>query len=497
MEIEQGYPLLEMMISKKVETLGQLFTTDATNLFATYLSELPSRHRKHYTCMSCKDFIDRYMCLVEIDSDGNQEPWIPTDVPSFFRNAFAAMHYAVKHANVTGVFVSEDTVWGKPVTGIWTHLCGNCQRVHEAKALTANQKMAFYKEEYNTLCRALVEINMTQAHVAVQLLQSEEFRQTNVAFQAAKWFLALKEKLGHVRGESRKSRIIWKAVATAPTGYCHPRNNMVGTLYEDIMAGKSFADIKAAWDKKMNPLKYQRPQAPPKAGNIVTAEKLVKKLDIESSLQRRYARFDECQFIWKPAEILSGTVFGHLKGRSMPSRTMSWHKFQRDVLPGAQEIKYFATGAPAGYYGLTTAAIPDSQPILQWDAVGDVRNPVSWYYYDKGSIPRRWGLESGWNMVNGIMLKPQMWQKPDWFPHITPGVFLVLDRAMDILRPNSNAIFPSNLRKELHEVRATIEAYSKSAQLTGTGDANGISFENAEALRLLVDGNEVTIDRWE
>ena len=76
---------------------------------------------------------------------------------------------------------------------------------------------------------------------------------------------------------------------------------MIGTLLEDLATGMDFATVSARFAAKMHPLKYLRPQAAPRAGNIADAEKIVAKLGIARSLERRFARIDEIETLWTDA----------------------------------------------------------------------------------------------------------------------------------------------------------------------------------------------------
>ena len=72
-----------------------------------------------------------------------------------------------------------------------------------------------------------------------------------------------------------------------------------------------------------------------------------------------------------------------------------------------------------------------------------------------------------------------------------------------------NALFPNFLKDDLHEVRATIEAYSKTAKIGGREEAsaNGYAFRANEAtvrfpttILRVTAGKAVTeysIDRWD
>src|SRR5690606_29886312 len=235
-----------------------------------------------------------------------------------------------------------------------------------------------------------------------------------------KWLRDLKDKVYITRG-SQRTNLVWLAVATAPAGFCHPRASMIGTLLEDIAAGKSYDEVAAAFAAKMHPLRYQRPQAAPAAGTIAAAERRVQELGIQRSLPRRFARLDEVQALWRPApkknDAPASGVFGHLKPKTakptsaamnIPAQTMTWVKFRDEVLPTAERIELRAP-EHGPYVALVTAVNMDAPPILQWDQE-DARNPVSWYFWNGGSNARSFGLNGGsYVEVEAVALKPSMW----------------------------------------------------------------------------------------
>jgi hypothetical protein len=275
-----------------------------------------------------------------------------------------------------------------------------------------------------------------------------------------------------------------------------------------------FNAVSKRFQDKMNPIKYQRPQVAPAAGNIAAAEKLVEKLGIARSLERRFARLDEIKIQWasKVESVPENTdkgIFAHLtpKGENLPDQmkippqTMTWVKFELTVLPLVKSIKLFIPSY-GNFCALMTAMHTDAPPILQWDSV-DKRNPVTYYVYHNGSPASQWGLSGDqWHKVNAITLNPNQWQ--DGFEHHSKGVIFILDGAVDS-SPENNALFPEDLKAELREVRATIEAYSKSAIKLGKEEASacgyGYSGSAMNARLLVTDKNnnqfEYILDRWD
>jgi hypothetical protein len=288
---------------------------------------------------------------------------------------------------------------------------------------------------------------------------------------------------------------------------------MLGTLLEDIESGMPLADVSRRFALKMAPTQYQRPQVAPSAGNLEEAERVVEKLGIAESLKRRYARVEELQALWVPAppKPAGGGVFAHIKPKGTVSlqglvnhalTPITWDKFSRTVLPEATSIEALVPGH-GSFIGLLTAEDKDAPPILQWDRE-DRRNPVSGYLYNYGSHAHRWGLVGGeYRKVTAVTLQPSMWN-PGFEHHGNAAIF-ILDGAMDAnLAGNSLGLFPEILRSELHGIRASIEAYSKSKSPSGAseGSACGISFANGNPISVRVTTpsgvvSHYRIDRWD
>lgn len=489
---------------------AKLFATDASGLWDLYLKNLPASERQFHNCHCCRRFIETYGHLVTIDAGGHTVPamWSPT-VPDLYGPSFAAMFNRVKTARVESIFLSKEVVWGAPVTPGWTHLSVTPPNalVWRDRLLTAGQKMAANKENYRTVMVALAEFKASMLDEALRVLRSETLAQSDKFVGPVQWLRDLHARPKGKLGEN----VVWRAIADAPEGFCHPRASMAGTLLEDIAAGLPFADVKRRFDAKVAPLRYQRPQAAPAAGNIAAAEKIVEKLGIALSLKRRFARLDDIETIWTPREVkpqTRGGVFGHLKAKQeaapsliLPPQTMTWAKFSQSTLPVVERIE-LRVPSHGQFIAMTTAVHADAPPILKWDRA-ERRNPVAWYVYHNCSLASRWGLTPyTWAKVNAVSPLPCVWgDKP--MPHISDGVILVLDGAKDSDN-QSASLFPEILRDDLHAIRSTVEAHSRVSRLSGYAEASACGYDlrkNSTSchLRALVNGGwqEYVVDRWD
>ncbi len=494
------YINLESKISSLIANANRnLFTTDTDpdRLWNIYLGSIPQDRRQHYNCNCCRRFIQEFGGLVEIEN-GITIPLIWAAQEGMFEQAVNDLNIIVGRAKVTGTFHSEKAVWGVPQTKGWTHLHGVNKNPWTNKLLTASQKMAEQKEEYRMLREGLAEFKLETLQQAVRILKSDSVVRAEKSADMAEWLLKLK---------NAHRNVIWAAVATAPAGWCHVKSGILGTLLEDIQAGKSMDVISRSWSAKMHPLKYQRPTAEPLDQAIEVAEKLVSTLGIAKSLERRFATLNDIlRFEWLPREEekpANASVFGHLKkelttGLELPAKMMTWEKFRTQVLPMAQSVEVMVPSY-GGFYGLLTATYPEAPPIIQWDQP-DLRNPVSWYLYHPNSSATRWSLTPGYQKVNAIFLSPHQWLTPDKYKNHPSHVHFAISSARDTNGP-SIALFPEILKSELHGVRKVIEAHMKTAKATGTGDANGYLFNGKEKVTLRVTdslGKSVyTLDRMD
>lgn len=497
-----------------------LFTTDAPeDLFDIFLSKLPVSVRQHYTCNACKKFVNLFGNIVTITPEGKTIPvmW-PNEVPELYQASVDAIKKAVAKAKVTGVFYAGGKAWGQPVTGEWHHMSVIPNGVSfNSLTKTPFQAMAEKREDYKTLISVLVEFPVEAIEQALLVLKTDSLYRSEKVLGVAEWLLGV-HKNRTVKNKRTRDNLTWLAVATAPAGFCHVKSSMIGTLLEDIVSGLPFETISRRFADKMHPLQYQRPQSAPSAGNIAQAEKLISQLKASGSLERRFAQLDELQLIWRPTatkEQLKPAgegVFSHIKPKgsvtvknlNIPAITMTWKKFFETVLPTAEKIEFFVPRSRENYNALVTAVNADAPPILQWDTE-EQRNPVSWYLYHNGSHPSDFNLTAGeWCNVTGVTFKPSMWYGD--FKHQGEGVVFILAGAVDKCWQNSgNALFPEALKSELHSIRKTIEAYSRSAVLQGVDEASACGIGLGKGgnynltFRVTSNGQQISykLDRWD
>lgn len=488
--------------------------------FDIWLSGFEGQERQFHNCHACRSFINHYGVLAVILPDGELESpiWHVEDAPSLYYESVSLMHRAVRRGIVLRPFRHQKPVLGIAETGKWRHMSLSLPRVHlHTRAdLTSEQWAAEKRQDFENVSRALTEFSLGNLESVVVLLEGDQLYRGEKLLGAAKWLRDLKKEVADAGGVGRlmgrSHNIIWRAVADAPAGFCHPRSGMLGTLLDDIATGLSFSMVAERFKKKMHPLAYQRPQAPPSEGTIKQAEALFAKLGLTTSdLERRYAHIEEIEAFWRPREdrpLLPVGVFSELLKQPRPPafvvdtpKHITWVKFVRDALLSADNIELLVP-ARGPFATFVTAAHEGAQPLFQWNS------PFSWYLlldkgFGRGPDAQSWSLTPGtWVNVNAISFTPPMWgTRP--LEHVGKQALFALAGA----RPpasESLALFPECLRNELHGVRSVIEAYSKTKRIAGREAATATGLMMGEegfctAIRLTTGDYRATfkIDRWE
>lgn len=493
---------------------SQILTVPTEGLFDLYLSGFAEDERQEHNCHCCRRFIEQFGGLVVVSDVG--EPlsvvW-PLDDESQYGPSARLMAAKVGKSKVNGVFMTNAKELGVATAGGWSHFSVPVPPVMR-KSLSnerLHQAVCLKLQDLGTLQHGLSDFSADTINSALGLLRSESLYRSDKVLGPCEWLSGVRAEFDRSKGE-RRNALMWRAVAAAPVGFCTPRSSMIGTLLEDIASGMSFDDVKRRFAAKMNPLQYQRPQAPATAGNIAAAEKVIAEMGLEPALHRRFARLDEIQAIWVPAEKekpAAEGVFGHLvaKGKAKPA-TMSanggfitWEKFQRVVLPSAESIEFNITPS-MNWCALLTAENADAPPILQWDRE-DARNPVSWYVYHNGSASTQWGIQPHqYAKVTAVTFQPSMWNGGN--EHQGKSAIFIVDGAVDS-RDASMGLFPEILRSELHAIRSTIEAYSRAGRAGGRDQASACGIRigdgQGQGNRVRVTSStgiaEYTIDRWD
>lgn len=510
-----------------------------TSLYDLFLDKLPPSRRHHYECRACRHFVERYGGMVVISEDGTRHSplWdAERGARGIFKSAVGCLERYVEDAPVVGVL----EVSTLPIIARLYNYLGDRSSVSSKHGVTFNHMcvklpesaamwplgsaaVADVREEHNLLARSLSEYKHETVVKAIDLLTSGALPRSETFLGAARWFGQVHEKATVVCGgrtgqPHSRDAVIWRAAANAPKGFCHVRSSLLGTLLDDIQAGRSFRATQRSFAEKVHPLAYQRPQAAPTEGQINQAERLFKELGLAPSLERRYAVMADVPreaVLWRgpsgqgvAEQVTPGQgIFDHLRTRRVDSITLPEKRVTWTTLLALLSGDGFGDGAAEGtrgtitkleyrcenvmpYFAFVTALHPQAPPILSWDSGHpSSRNPINWYLYHGGSNASRWGFDTlAWAEVVAVTTQPSRWPSAAYSSANTDrfgdGAYFVLKDASDRDNAHSGlALFPEEMRSDLHGVRAVIEAASKAGRIQtpepGLQRASGVCFQTA------------------
>jgi hypothetical protein len=166
---------------------------------------------------------------VTIDDQGisTSAIWHSYAAPAFYAVAIQAMAKLVNKAKVNGVFLSSELQFGEATKGGWSHLHvalmpSSCNL---NKTKTDDQCIAEKKEGHRLVREALGDYDMHAIESALTLLKSNALYRSEAVLGQAQWLHDVKV---HCLRSKNKHNALWKAVAKAPAGFCHPKSSMIG-----------------------------------------------------------------------------------------------------------------------------------------------------------------------------------------------------------------------------------------------------------------------------
>lgn len=499
-------------------------------LFDAFLAAFPEETRQEHNCNCCRDFLRVYGDLITVEEDGTQKSvlWDEELYEGQYQAPIRAMRQLVEAAKIDKVFYThrDQVDLGIAQKGGYIHFCLLATHFHTgpsmAKAVGA--QMLDTKQDYIFLKTSVQEFSQTSIELAIKLFTDDvQLKHYPRHLANLQWLSELRAKVKH---SPVSEQLIWREVATQPPGRVRLKNTVMGEFLKALDEGTAVNIAKRAFLAMVDPKDYLRPKAAPAAGNIEQAERIVKSLGIERSLERRWARLEDIPaavYKWAPTvpetPIVESSVFGHLAAKFtdkvaepgvIDGGKLTWERFEADVMPAAKSIELFVDAQRRDNFAtLVTAVHADAPPIHYWDSP-DARNPVSAYAYNGGSFPAMWNMPVPFIgariPVIGVIPQPSQWnedpaadkdESDDWR-------MLILKGARDVTGMRHLGLFPANMRKELFEIRATIEAYSGSKGLEGGEDGMaGVVISGGSAsmsYRLYVSDGKFTtqyvIDRY-
>jgi hypothetical protein len=239
---------------------------------------------------------------------------------------------------------------------------------------------------FNVLSRGLKELTVDALEIVKMLIEGNDLYLGEQNLRSVSAFLELKKDYD-VLIESKKENFLWVSVKTIHASVATFRNSAIGTLVIDLSEGVSLDGAVASYESKVAPSNYKRSSAPVTKAMIQKAEKKVKELGFEDSLERTHATLDDISIndvLWANRSTTSrliGSVFDELIQETEESvdkdkaKKVSLSDFLDGVVPNANSMKLLLTNDKQNnLMSLVSPKHKDSKNMLKWS------NNFTWSY---------------------------------------------------------------------------------------------------------------------
>ncbi len=502
-ECQPCYRAMRETADKLLKSKAPIFHVDLGNdyhlLQYAFDSGLSPKHQQESNCSACHRFMKDFGDLAMIDKFGNLRPlfWNSDLQNDFYRKPVQAVENVFQGKKVRTAFrVTEKTInAGTFEAGGFHHMSFKfpAERLHatEPKGFAS----ATAVELAEMLDRVLKDNRASTIHKAADLLLEDRLPYADKHKGAIRWLRGLVEKgqLTKVSGETNRHNLLHLAAADSFLGCIHQlRSGTLSTLLRQIEIELPFPTIRGSWMNLADPTAYMRPTAAPSSGNVAAAERLFSDLGLSKyDLTRQYLLMKDV-----PEEVLmwsSSTtdpkrregIFSDLTPKTkplphddafIPPTSLTFASFINRIIPTAKAIEYHVPAHPPLHFVIT--GFPGTNPLMQWHTP---TNLASSYTYHNPLAAETHNLKRGWTNVTAIMPSPSLWEgvpSTTTLPlseELTEGLdgdsakayqhahhgwrYIVCLQGIEDTS-NTSCLFPTYLRRELHGVRSTIEAYS-------------------------------------
>lgn len=383
-------------------------------LWDTYLESFPAgtnpifRVNTEHDCACCRNFIKNIGNAVAIIDGDVATVWDVHGLPEPYATVAKAMHEFVVTKKITGVFRRSEQQYGKDYTRE-TMPDGKVHRWHHFHATLTNKHytrdvgavLGQINDTIQVFQRALDTFTPEAFTTVLDLIKSNSLYRGEEHLEKIKGFQKLFNEYRKLKTAKAKTIFVYTNY-TIP--YAKFRNEAIGTLFKDLCSmvpvEEGSEEMKpeftleqavGRFEFKVAGPNYKRTTALITPRMVEDAMKTIQELDLEDSLQRRYAKLSDVSannVLWVDNSVKSrmkGGVAGLLMETARANtsvdldkrkaETVSIAEFMENILPKATALDVFVKNSQLGnFMSLTAPVHEDSTPLFKWD------NNFAWSY---------------------------------------------------------------------------------------------------------------------
>lgn len=382
---------------------SEVFVTDAIPdvLWQLYLDSFPEgtnplyKERTEHDCNCCKQFIRNIANTVNINNGNVVTVWdIAAETAPYPYNIVSSkLAEAVRTAKVSTIFRKKETSYGAEVSRQWLEDKSIITWNHFSAKLTskfvssnapslisdANSNAAVFR-------RGLEELDISAINIVADLIKDNMIYRGEEHKKIVNEFKHLKEKYSKLNSDAARNIFVWENINNFASRF---RNTVIGTLVQDITNGVSLEDAVRMFETKVAPTNYKRSKSLITPSMIKDAMKTIQELNLESSLERRFAVMSDISvnnvlFVDNDVKSLmkDSGIAGLLMDEVKPKKpktdravSISVDDFISNIVPKASSISAMVKNSMGNkFMSLTAPVNADSEPLFKWN------NGFGWSY---------------------------------------------------------------------------------------------------------------------
>lgn len=474
MEFKEFNLKLQQQFKKMCDT-GKLFKSNISGqlVWDTYLASFEPENNKRFrdpqssehNCNHCKNFIRRYGNVLSINESGKIESifsnvsnsgeyqksaevcdnlLVNSTIENVFFETYNELKYNVNYEKVTdkltqfrlGIAFNQklytkeeaDKFGVVNTTNVYTfnhfHVDLPKQFVDKSgKSIGAIE--GIYRDKYSVFKRAMEEIPLDTLILVKDLINQGSLLDGQTHLHIINSYI----NFHSIKPKNNINNWYWVITYEMQESIAKFKNTLIGTLCSELSEGVELNEACKNWNKRVDPVNYNKAKAPITQAQINLAKKFVEENGYIESFNRRLATIDDI----KASEILHKnsdnakekpvTIFDNIKTPSGNGRykrsefdkieEVTIDKFMSDILPTATNVELFLENTMEGnLVNLTTIVNEEAKQIFKWD------NPFSYTFNGNlaGKSQIKENVKSAGGKIDGILRCSLQWNDSD-----TPG----------------------------------------------------------------------------
>lgn len=406
---------------------GELYVVDVSDevIKDVYLNSFPEGTNPVYLtnsehdCSCCKQFIRNIGKLVAIKNGRRMTVWGVGGLPYPYDVVAAALDELVMSAPIKTVFRTSERQFGKGETRQildsgkvkkWDHFEGRVGNKHHCSDPAARRSSI--ESSMQVFRRGMEELSLSAVESVLDLIKDNNLYRGEEHKTALTGFRKLKKAYDKAKD---KDVFLWENINDRSARF---RNSVIGSLVIDLSKGESLDKAVRMFESKVAPHNYKRPKALITPKMIEAAMETLRELDLESSVERRFAKIDDVNV--NDVLFVDNSVQGQMKGglesllmeevkpkkpNFKKATKVSIDDFMSSIVPNAKSIHVSLENKHMGnFVSLTAPQHEDSGRLFKWN------NDFAWAYDgDITDSDLRAAVQERGGRVDGVFRFSHMW----------------------------------------------------------------------------------------